>query len=182
MSGKKNYRLRRLFLALALLCPTIGLGAQNAEQSEAEVDVYLAAAHFEAEQENANFPVRAYAPTPTEIAENQAISEDLAREEATKDALVEFVKTHDDSLLSLKELPTSTDKTPQINRGESRYIHSKKGPDATSAPTGNSKTKPLKGGERRTCTARPFGITPDTIQCEFFAGNTGYHSIRQGYI
>ena len=182
MSGKKSSRLKRQLtgplLALALLCPAISLSAN--EQSEAEVAEYLAVARLEAETELRNIPLRE--TTPAEIIKNRAIDQDLAKQAATKRALVEFVKTHDDSLLSLKNIPNAPKNTSQISRGNSSEYQSETGPTATAAPAGNIKINPLKDDQNHLTGERFFvGYTANSRR-EIFTNNTGYHSRRQGYL
>ena len=181
MSGKKSSRLKRQltgpFLALALLCPAISLSAN--EQSEAEVAEYLAVARLEAETE-LNISVREN--TLAELSELRAQDEDLAKQAATKRALVEFVKTHDDSLLSLKNIPNAPKNTSQISRGNSSEYQSETGPTATAAPAGNIKINPLKDDQNHLTGERFFvGYTANSRR-EIFTNNTGYHSRRQGYL
>ena len=181
MSGKKSSRLKRQltgpFLALALLCPAISLSAN--EQSEAEVESYLVAARMEAEAE-LNISVREN--TLAELSELRAQDEDLEKEAATKRALVKFVQTHDDSLLSLKNIPNAPKNTSQISRGNSSEYQSETGPTATAAPAGNIKINPLKDDQNHLTGERFFvGYTANSRR-EIFTNNTGYHSRRQGYL
>ena len=188
MSGQKNQKLRKLYsllISLALVIPMIGSGRLSAEpvsteRDETEVESYLAAVRLEAETEFSNFPVGE--ATPAEIIKNRAIDQDLAKQAATKRALVEFVRTHDDSLLSLKNIPNAQQNTPQISRGNSSAYRSATGPGAASALTSNSKINPLKADETSACNGRSFVENITKSRREFYAKNTGYHSLRQGYL